>query len=93
MEQREELLADGRSGEVAAIAENGARRSPGRPSVTAPFAFVIGRWLNARPETSGAEVLRRARRVGYRGGKSALYALVARLRAAAISSTTQSVDA
>jgi hypothetical protein len=29
---------------------------------------------------SGAEVLRRAREVGYRGGKSALYELVRRLR-------------
>ncbi len=56
------------------------RRRVGRPSTVAAFAPQIAEWLKAEPVLSGAEVLRRARLVGYRGGKSALYELVRRLR-------------
>ena len=56
------------------------RRGVGRPSTVAAFAPQISQWLHAEPPISGAEVLRRARLVGYRGGKSALYELVRRLR-------------
>jgi hypothetical protein len=55
-------------------------RGVGRPSTVAPFAPQIEAWLREAPSISGAEVLRRAREVGYRGGKSALYELVRRLR-------------
>jgi hypothetical protein len=55
-------------------------RGVGRPSTVAPFAPQIEAWLREAPTMSGAEVLRRAREVGYRGGKSALYELVRRLR-------------
>ena len=55
-------------------------RGVGRPSTVAPFAPQIEGWLRETPTLSGAEVLRRAREVGYRGGKSALYELVRRLR-------------
>ena len=55
-------------------------RGVGRPSTVAPFAPQIEAWLRETPSMSGAEVLRRAREVGYRGGKSALYELVRRLR-------------
>ena len=55
-------------------------RGVGRPSTVAPFAPQIEAWLRETPTLSGAEVLRRAREVGYRGGKSALYELVRRLR-------------
>jgi len=55
-------------------------RGVGRPSTVAPFAPQIETWLRETPALSGAEVLRRAREVGYRGGKSALYELVRRLR-------------
>jgi hypothetical protein len=55
-------------------------RGVGRPSTVAPFAPQIETWLREQPGLSGAEVLRRAREVGYRGGKSALYELVRRLR-------------
>jgi len=51
-------------------------RGVGRPSTVAPFAPQIEGWLRETPTLSGAEVLRRAREVGYRGGKSALYELV-----------------
>jgi len=57
-----------------------APRGVGRPSTVAPFAPQIESWLREAPALSGAEVLRRAREVGYRGGKSALYELVRRLR-------------
>jgi len=56
------------------------RRGVGRPSTVAPFAPQVSAWLNEEPALSGAEVLRRARLAGYRGGKSALYELVRRLR-------------
>lgn len=56
------------------------RRAVGRPSTVSPFAQQISEWLQAEPALSGAEVLRRARLVGYHGGKSALYELVRRLR-------------
>jgi len=55
-------------------------RGVGRPSTVAPFAPQIEAWLREAPTMSGAEVLRRAREVGYRGGKSALYELVRRIR-------------
>jgi hypothetical protein len=55
-------------------------RGVGRPSTVAPFAPQIEAWLRETPTLSGAEVLRRAREVGYQGGKSALYELVRRLR-------------
>jgi hypothetical protein len=55
-------------------------RGVGRPSTVAPFAPQIEAWLRETPSLSGAEVLRRAREVGYQGGKSALYELVRRLR-------------
>ncbi|MBI4627726.1 MAG: hypothetical protein HY729_03360 [Candidatus Rokubacteria bacterium] len=55
-------------------------RGVGRPSTVAQYAQRIAEWLRDEPAVSGAEVLRRVRLVGYRGGKSALYELVRRLR-------------
>ena len=63
-------------------------RGVGRPSTVAPFAPQIEAWLREAPTLSGAEVLRRAREVGYRGGKSALYELVRRLRIPVAASLT-----
>jgi len=37
-------------------------------------------WLREDPALTTAEILRRLRLAGYRGGKSALYELVKRLR-------------
>ena len=56
-------------------------RGVGRPSVVAQYAPQLTEWLREHPDISGAEILRRARSAGYRGGKSALYELVRRLRA------------
>jgi transposase len=55
-------------------------RKVGRPSTAAPLSPRIVQWLSAEPKLSGADLLRRARDAGYRGGKSALYDLVRRLR-------------
>jgi hypothetical protein len=63
-------------------------RGVGRPSTVAPFAPQIEAWLRESPTLSGAELLRRAREVGYRGGKSALYELVRRLRIPVAASQT-----
>jgi hypothetical protein len=62
--------------------QNGTSRSVGRPSVAAPFAPQINQWLRENADISGAEILRRVQVAGYRGGKSALYELVKRLRRA-----------
>jgi hypothetical protein len=42
---------------------------------------MVRQWLHEEPDLSGAEILRRVRVTGYRGGKSAFYELVKRLRA------------
>ena len=52
----------------------------GRPSTVAQYTPQVTQWLHENPNVSAAEILRRVRRAGYRGGKSALYELVKRLR-------------
>ena len=52
----------------------------GRRSTVAQYAPQVTQWLHEDPDLSGAEILRRIRLAGYRGGKSALYVLVRRLR-------------
>jgi hypothetical protein len=56
------------------------RRGAGRPSIVARFTPSIVGLLREQPKLSTAEILRRIQRAGYRGGKSALYELVRRLR-------------
>ena len=58
-----------------------AGRGAGRPSTVVRYAPSIVEWLRDQPELSSADILRRIRLAGYRGGKSALYDLVRRLRA------------
>src|SRR5712692_10109431 len=60
--------------------EGSASRDVGRPSKIAPFASQVSRWLHESPDLSSAEILRRVRLTGYRGGKSALYEFVRGLR-------------
>jgi hypothetical protein len=55
-------------------------RGAGRPSTVAPYANQVAQWLREDPDLPGVEVLRRVRLAGHRGGKSALYELVRRLR-------------
>lgn len=52
----------------------------GRPSRAAPWGVRLETWLAEDRDLPGVEVLRRAREVGYDGGKSALYELIRRLR-------------
>lgn len=51
-----------------------------RPPVVGQYAAQVAQWLREEPTLSAADILRRARRAGYRGGKSALYELVRRVR-------------
>jgi hypothetical protein len=44
----------------------------GRPSTLPLYAPQVTQWLREDPDLSGAEILRRVRLAGYRGGKSAL---------------------
>jgi hypothetical protein len=63
--------------------EEGQGRTPqprGRPSMVVQYAPQVTQWLRENPNVSAAEILRRVRLTGYRGGKSALYELVRRLR-------------
>jgi hypothetical protein len=52
----------------------------GRPSKLVQYAPQIAQWLREDPAPSAIEILRRVRLAGYRGGKSALYELVRRVR-------------
>jgi len=57
-----------------------AKRQIGRPSTVQNFRNPVVRILQEEPDLATLEILRRVRESGYRGGKSALYALVASLR-------------
>lgn len=56
------------------------RRGIGRPSPTAPFGEQIQQILEEKRDLPTIEVLHRLRQQGYRGGKTAVYDLVRRLR-------------
>jgi hypothetical protein len=64
----------------SAVTPSPRPRGAGRPSTVAPYEPLVAQWLREDPDLSGAEILRRVRLAGYRGGKSALYELVRRLR-------------
>jgi hypothetical protein len=57
-----------------------AKRQIGRPSTVQNFRKEVVGILQEEPDLATLEILRRAREIGYQGGKSALYALVASLR-------------
>jgi len=57
-----------------------ANRRIGRPSLAKGFQKLVAEILQAKADLPSLEVLRRVREGGYRGGNSALYALVASLR-------------
>jgi transposase len=64
--------------ETAALIE--ARRV-GRPSIAAGWTAQVAAWLRDERDLPGLEILRRLRdEHGYRGGKSAIYELVRRVR-------------
>ena len=61
--------------------EGSEARNVRRPSVVAQYAAQVAQWLREEPALSAVEILRRTQAAGYRGGKSALYELVRRVRA------------
>jgi len=62
-----------------------AARRIGRPSLTAPWTGLVETWLQEDRALPGVEILRRLRdEQAYRGGKSAVYELVRRLRSSAV---------
>lgn len=62
------------------IPSDAKARGIGRPSKAEPFEEFLRNELEQEPHLKSVELLRRARLKGYAGGKSALYALVARIR-------------
>ena len=56
------------------------KRQIGRPSTVTTFRKQVLEILQETPDLATLEILRRVRETGYRGGKTALYALVASLR-------------
>ncbi len=57
-----------------------SKRRIGRPSVVEGVRKLVQATLKARPDLDAVEILHRARLVGYRGGDSTFYDLVASLR-------------
>ena len=56
-------------------------RGVGRPSIAAAWTETIGHWLDEDRTLPSGEIVRRLREEhGYRGGKSAVYELIRRLR-------------
>jgi len=51
-----------------------------RPRIVAQYAAQVAQWLREDPTISALQVLRLAQAAGYRGGKSAFYELVRRVR-------------
>jgi hypothetical protein len=58
-----------------------SKRPVGRPSKTVEYQDWVAASLRRRPDLRALDLLERARRSGYSGGKSAFYDLVARVRA------------
>jgi len=57
-----------------------SKRQLGRPSKAEPFRSFLVAELVTQPDVLAVELLRRAKNKGYKGAKSALYALVKELR-------------
>jgi len=57
-----------------------ATRQIGGPSLIENFRKLVVEILQEKADLPSVEILRRVRQAGYRGGKSALYGLVASLR-------------
>src|SRR6266852_763096 len=64
---------------TASVVED-ASRPVGRPSIVEPYRPLVQEIMEKDPELLSVEVLRRAKAAGYRGGKTALYELIAAVR-------------
>ena len=78
------VLAEPSPSPTEIAADQLARRGPGAPSKTAPYAARAAALLADKPKLPTAEILRQARSWGYQGGASAFFTLVRRLRPAAV---------
>lgn len=56
------------------------KRRIGRPNIVEDFRKIVVKILEEKSDLPSLEILRRVREAGYRGGKTALYALVASVR-------------
>lgn len=65
---------------VESLEEKPEKASIGRPSKTAPFRDDVEKMLEEQEGIMSLEILRRLRLTGYKGGKTAVYDLVALLR-------------
>jgi transposase len=74
VKEEEPTAADLAAGKM----QSGKRR--GRPPMIAVHEAAVRSLLEAEPRLPGTEVLRRMRKSGYAGGRSAMLALVARVR-------------
>lgn len=63
-----------------AAASAAKARGVGRPSTVDRYRSIVSEILREKPDLPTVEVLHRVRELGYEGGKSALYGVVARLR-------------
>jgi transposase len=64
---------------TASLVQDGGR-SVGRPSIVEPYRALVEEIVKKDPDLLSVEVLRRAKVAGYRGGKTALYELIASVR-------------
>jgi transposase len=64
---------------TASVMED-SRRTVGRPSLVEPYRALVQEIVKQDPDLLSVEVLRRAKVAGYRGGKTALYELIASVR-------------
>lgn len=65
---------------IMANAVEDRSRTVGRPSIVEPYRTLVREIMEKDPELLSVEVLRRAKGAGYRGGKTALYELIASVR-------------
>ena len=56
-------------------------RGPGRPSLTRDYDSIVRRWLAEEPPPTSKAILNRLQDLGCQARKSAVYELIARLRA------------
>ncbi|MFQ5473319.1 MAG: IS21 family transposase, partial [Dehalococcoidia bacterium] len=74
---KEAPIAEGVGEEDGSV---GRSQRLGRPSKAAAFREVVGQILDSEPDLPTVEILHRLRGHGYKGGKSAIYELVASVR-------------
>jgi hypothetical protein len=80
MSAAERMSASDTTPEATSEPRGKSPRRTGRPSTVDRLAAVVMEWLRAEPMLTTAQARQRARSMGYRGGKSAFYDLIRRVR-------------